>query len=455
MRKKTIVLLTAFCFCISLLGIQSSGYAKYTFSGGGSGTSSDPYLLTNRFDLESLRMIVKNGAAGLYFRLACDIDLELNLFEPIGDAGHVFEGVFDGAGHSLTGLYVHTNGIEGSGLFGVVKNGSIQNLYVSGDVWGGTRSGGIVGVLNEGQITNCGSDVQVICDDTSESAGGIAGACLRGQITNCYSTNFIYGGDGTGGIIGTAAGGDAGLLVSNCFSSSNISGKTNSGGIIGEGKFGGIVIENCYNTGTISASAADGHAGGIAGQVLDSHTLINNYYQAGSAAGAVDSAEIQGVEVLTAGQMQTTDFCSRLGNAYIQSPAVNGGYPVLKSAVTKQPAEIRVGSYFQYREYTTEKLDLGVTATGDGTLEFRSSDPSVATVDSSGYAEVHGLGHTSIVITMDATDFYEAAESKTIELYISKATLVPKPDELPSATVIVYGQSLAEAVLKINDTETG
>lgn len=446
MSRKVISLLMAFCLFLSLSSIQSLGYAEETFSGG-SGTSSDPYLIANRSDLDMLGIIARNGRSGMYFRLACDIDLKYSPFEPIGNDAHPFEGIFDGAGYSITGLYVYTNDVEGSGLFGVVKNGCIQNLYVSGEVWGGTRSGGIIGTLNEGQITNCSSDVKVMCSDTSESVGGIVGACLRGQVSNCYSTNYIYGGDGAGGIIGTAAGGAAGLLVSNCFSKSNISGRNNSGGIIGAGQFGGLVIENCYNTGTISASADGGHAGGIAGQLFDNQTLVNNYYQAGSAAGAVDSAEIEGAEVLTSGQMQTSSFASKLGSAFIQSPTVNDGYPILASMFTKQIAEIHINSENIYLDYSTNSYDLGVTHTGDGTPQYISSNPNAATVNDQGFLIIHSVGNCSIEISMASTDMYYAAESKTIQVYITPGILEPAADELPKAMTIRFGQTLADSQL--------
>ena len=454
MRQKTIMLLLALCIC--LFGEQNLIYAKFTTSfSGGSGTSADPYQISNRQDLECIAdMVTNGGTAGVYYELTCDIDLKNVLWMPIARRDLAFQGTFDGAGHTIKGLYVNTGDDYGSGLFGRIRDATIKNLTVYGEIRGGAATAGIVGEIEyHGHIENCANYAKIVSTDTGFNIGGIAGNGWSGEIINCYNMGDVFGGKNTGGIVGSSYGpvDDTynGLTIKNCYNMGNISGSDFVGGIAGALNFDDNVIANAYNTGTISATANTKRVGAVAGNLPAKTTQLftNNYYLAGSAAGGANSTEVSGVEVLTAGQMQAASFASALGAAYTQFSSVNGGFPVLASMYTKQTAEIHIHSASLTLAFSRDSYDLGVTVTGDGTPKYTSSKPNVATVDDQGYLTFHSIGNCIIEISMAATDLYYAAESKTIQVYITPGILEPTENELPKAMTIRFGQTLSESKL--------
>ena len=65
---------------------------------GGSGSEQDPYTVSDAEGLNflSAKVWAGNGYEGVYFALACDIDLGGAAWTPIGTRNSSFAGVFDG-----------------------------------------------------------------------------------------------------------------------------------------------------------------------------------------------------------------------------------------------------------------------------------------------------------------------------------------------------------------------
>ncbi len=133
-----------------------------------------------------------------YVSLRADIDLtgiEINCIP-------VFNGIFDGVGHTISGFHCQGDGYV-VGLFRYVqKDGVIQNLTLKGDITSENEQeciGSIVGV-NHGTIKNCTFQGTVSGRDTvggiagvNERTGTIAGCSAKGRITGYYSTGGIVG----------------------------------------------------------------------------------------------------------------------------------------------------------------------------------------------------------------------------------------------------------------------
>ena len=120
---------------------------------------------------------------------------------PIGTSDHKYAGTFDGAGFTVSGLYINNVTKNGQGLFGIARNGAtIKNLG-----------------LTQSYIKG------------PDDVGGIAGA-MYGDIINCYNTATISGKDNIGGLAGYI---ETTSNFSNSYNSGKISGNSYVGGLIG------------------------------------------------------------------------------------------------------------------------------------------------------------------------------------------------------------------------------
>ena len=119
----------------------------------GSGTASSPYLIQCAQDLANLAYIVTDNnddVTGKYFKMTSDIYLndftvdangdinangDLKKWTPIGEYGSIwnddFQGIFDGDGHTIYGLYIEENDNRRYvGLFGTIEDATIKNLTI-------------------------------------------------------------------------------------------------------------------------------------------------------------------------------------------------------------------------------------------------------------------------------------------------------------------------------------
>lgn len=153
------------------------------------------------------------------YKLTADINLNNHQWMPLGIfnmGGMAFFGVFDGQGHTISGLNVSESQKYYVGFIGYVQNGGIvKHLTVKGEVeytgTGGASIGGIAGD-NYGTIAFCSFEGTVKATEvnTSESRlGWICGKNLfggsddnTGQIISCFAKGTISGNTGvqTGGI---------------------------------------------------------------------------------------------------------------------------------------------------------------------------------------------------------------------------------------------------------------
>jgi len=182
----------------------------------GSGTIEDPFQIGTAAKLREFAGLLNAGATHLawcfnYFKLTADINLNNELWTPIG----ILRGHFDGNGHKITGLYVNSSGY-GVGLFGnVVYGATVQNLGVEGTVISTDAAGGISGILNAGNIINCYSNVSVTA---VVAAGGVVGSINIGStVRNCYATGAVYcsgAAYGVGGVAGWV--GDTSPIIIDC-----------------------------------------------------------------------------------------------------------------------------------------------------------------------------------------------------------------------------------------------
>lgn len=134
--------------------------------------TKDEFSLSSPAQLAGLSYLVRAGKNFRYctVRLSADIDLSNYKWIPIGAREAEFKGLFDGGGHTISGL--HTDMEEFSGLFGAVASTDIRNVMLSSScVVVGSVVGSIVGSMSNSAIMNCRSDAAV----QGYTAGGLVG----------------------------------------------------------------------------------------------------------------------------------------------------------------------------------------------------------------------------------------------------------------------------------------
>jgi len=230
----------------------------WAFSGAGSGTQADPYVITDIYELQEM-----NDDLTAYYVLGNDIDASVTSswngeagFEPIGFGSNFFTGSFDGQMHVINGLYIDRRPDYGIGLFGLVgPSGTVENIGVVDSYVNGRMAVGALAGHSEGFINNCYS---IGTAEAEADVGGLVGYTNK-IITQCYSSGIVIAGGRIGGF--TSAGGLIGLtrgpdsVISNCYSTAEVkstSAKYQTGGFIGINK---DTVRNCFSTGLVTAAS--------------------------------------------------------------------------------------------------------------------------------------------------------------------------------------------------------
>ncbi|MFA7325936.1 MAG: GLUG motif-containing protein [Candidatus Kapaibacterium sp.] len=220
-------------------------------------TDGDGFL--NITNLEQLRWISKSQPSWKEnYELDNDIDASDTKnwnsgegFEPIGIEYTPFQGIFEGHGHTIYGLYINSKRKENIGLFGLIYSPEgVRNLHLRDiDITGKNTVGGLAGkLLRNVKITNCSATGKV---NGVEGVGGLIGGS-SGIIKNCYFTGDVSGKNFIGGFM---AGSDG--LTSNCYFKGTVKGELYVGGFAsgaGNSSF-------CYSEGDVKGEA---YVGGFA-----------------------------------------------------------------------------------------------------------------------------------------------------------------------------------------------
>ncbi|MFC1686030.1 GLUG motif-containing protein [Nanoarchaeota archaeon] len=255
---------------------------------GGSGTSGDPYLLTNCTDLQ----LMENGLTLSYQltqNISCSDTINWNSgagFEPIGNDTNSFNGTFDGQSYTISNLYINRSTTDYVGLFGMINStGSpeIKNIGLeNASVVGNNTVGILVGYTDSGtNITNSYTTGSVI---GSNYVGGLVGRNNEGNITNSYATGAVSGTSGyVGGLIGYNSGNITNSYATGDVNLTCVGECSYVGGLVGRHVL--QVIQNSYATGTVTATGGEiSHVGGLVGYI-GSSALVEDSYAIGNVSG--------------------------------------------------------------------------------------------------------------------------------------------------------------------------
>ena len=222
------------------------------------------------------------------------LDADLDLVGQ-GFAGiPIFNGTFDGQGHTISNLNLVQDGSV-VGFFRYLESDAVvQNLTLQGRAMpeGSRRTIGSVAGSNAGTVKNC-SFVGV--SSGVSMVGGIVGQNLSGgAVDGCTVTGSVYGAHFVGGIAGDNHG-----VIANCVNKASVNTKveqneidissltlkdligtenvadiTDIGGVAGSSAG---VVKNCQNLGTVGYQHMGYNVGGIVGSQTGYVTACTNY----------------------------------------------------------------------------------------------------------------------------------------------------------------------------------
>ena len=209
---------------------------------GGDGSEGNPYQIANGAQLAKL--VQDPDTAGKYYELTADILLNdvssenwtenESSLKKWFSGSQVFHGTFNGAGHTVSGLYINaqaTSYWQGAGLFqglgsgALVKNVGLTKASIT--FTGNGFAGGIAGyAFEEGaaewvnpRIESCYGDGSVSV--TGATTGGILGGSGNAfDIADCFFAGKVSGNEKeTGGILGNSW---AAYSLSRCYVVDNV-----------------------------------------------------------------------------------------------------------------------------------------------------------------------------------------------------------------------------------------
>ena len=292
---------------------------------------------------EQLLYVALSGESfdGQVIKLVEDIDLNGEMWTPVGTAEAPFKGTFDGNNKKISGLAIDADyaamfaytdegvtikdltlenvNINSSKYAAALvccaeKNLTVENVAVSGDINATSYAAGIVVMNNDDDdavvIRNCVNDATVTSKRASGIAAWVTGGTViehvvnNGNITGSISANGIVNriagtvanavnngtiiGEGTEASSGIASILTGATTFSYCYNYGNVTTKANNpnssaAGILGQTPSAAVTLSYCANYGDITAEQS--YAAGIA-YSLYGNVKANYCYNEGSVSGA-------------------------------------------------------------------------------------------------------------------------------------------------------------------------
>lgn len=391
----------------------------------GSGTETDPYVITNVSELQAMEKDLD-----AHYELGSDINANKTTtwdggagFDPVGNDSTEFAGSFDGRLYTISQLTIQRPSANDIGLFGNIEEGVViqqvrlldvrihgnnnvggavgsletgsvvRNVSTSGDVQGADDVGGVVGQnYRQSIVTQSVSNATINASAPNSRAGGLVGGNYRGSAINqSYATGQVTA-NRAGGIVGENYNNSS---VSAVYTTGAVHGQQDEGGILGFNFKNSIVSDSYWNTETTNQSTGiDASDTSIPASVvgLTTSELIGSNAKSNMPALAFGSAW----------QTQSGDY-PILTWQRDQAPTEQ---PLETLTITISPSSITAGSQTQVtvtaqdatsrsgvEGATFQSPPLGVSATtnasGMATVQLTASQPGNYTVSATaqGYSE--------------------------------------------------------------------
>ena len=281
----------------------------------GEGTEEKPYQITNAAELYWFAGLVNGDKSIIGNSIkqntgACAVLIEnITINENVLDENGSLNG--DGSGLEQW-TPIGSYGIRGEEAYIGTFDGNrhtISGLYVDSDA----QYVGLFGCVGtNGKIQNVGVvDSYISATGDKVCVGGVCGYNVGGTIENCYNTGTITAtaqAQATG--IYSSVGGVCGFSfwnIFNCYNTGKVSVTGDRAWVGGVSGFNSKDIKNCYNTGEVSVAVDRGVVGGVCGN-NDSGSRITNCYNTGKVSVTGGNAVVGGVCGMNANTIKNCYF---------------------------------------------------------------------------------------------------------------------------------------------------
>lgn len=451
MKPKTHLIPAALVAVLLLLCLATPAAA---FSGAGSGTEADPYIITTPAQLQSIQ-----DDLTAYYKLGNDIDLSGVSWTPIAGqtSGYTFiagfSGTLDGDGYTLSGLYVentNTGQSQTACCFMVLNGGTVKNVKITDFTFRQNRlyAGAAIyypcvftASFNMGNIINCeiDADITTISYATNNRYYGTGMIVYGCDVHDCIITgnidagsNHISSNDAT-----TATPIMASDDVENVYVSVNLATGNNLYGI-SNNWINGFSVSNSVFVGTTSKSATGRISNSDYSPILSNNYVINTVLPSSNDANSYNGADVSAATLATKSFYQNTlewDFVNTwYWDSETNTPQLivfRDSVPPTISAISATPA---TGG--QLTEYT-----LTATATTEAAGGIASYQWSYSTDSGQTWTPISGAT-TAIYIWTPGTSisgavllkcFITGADGGTVDSYEAgytniQITIIPPPD---------------------------
>ena len=261
------------------LDVPVSQTAEQEFKG--TGSKEDPYLISTEADLKKLSSLSNDSSTAsdycaAHYKQTADISLS-DKFTSIAQGGVSFSGSYDGDGHAINGLTIHSTTVKkATGFIAVASKADIRSIrFTNADIEAGyVYSGTVVGKADKTTIYDCDvtgkfrqytSGLNVVKETNEGFSGGLAG-----WVTDCTIEKCDLDADVT--IYGKYSGGMIGVVQNSTVEDCHLAKERTvniyyhwNGGLVGVMRGAQAAIRNCSFEGNLTSVGYI--QGGIVGQV--------------------------------------------------------------------------------------------------------------------------------------------------------------------------------------------
>ena len=270
-----------------------------------------------------------HNCAGMTFKMTADIDfqpasawddytsLEHN-FDGIGydivTSYSYFSGTFDSQDHTISGIRNNSYSTS-SGLFDCIR-GTVQNVKIANArITGYSMTGGIVGDIYTGSVSNCHVAHNVAIHIASRGAanvGGIVGMNFNGTVTGCTSAAVI-----------TCD------VTTDCASFGGIVGHNSSDCTVSGCTATGVIVPDVSNAGAVTGT----NKGTVSGNKYHSSMVGNYAFNIGSGTGDIDGATLNNKALMLYTERDNSALLAAYAATYNSnsSTAHNVAHPTVSS----------------------------------------------------------------------------------------------------------------------------